>query len=406
MKLDYQRLTWCMTLALCVQGAWAAEPQAVEATGEAAIVEKNRPLAKDRAIEDALRNAVSQACGTLVSSETEVKNSQLVSDKILAQAKGYVTQYDVVSEKEERGVVKVAIRAKVSSEHLEKDLAAIGVTLRRKGMPRLAVLIAEQRIDQVKPAAWWGQQGAGKGAAAGALRLDQRLVENALIEQWTQSGFTFIDLESLSGKVQSAGIVSADLSADQVRQLGNLTDADVVIVGTAISTHKAAVADLVGDKSVQQVACAATVNARVFNADNGEILTAGDASKDTFNLDALSCGRDALLAAAKELAPALQAKLLAKWNAQLGSASRVKMTVTGLDSLSTLNELKALLSGRVRGVQGVDQKSYKAGRAELDVRLAGAADAFATELDGKPVKKLKLKVNGVTANTVDVELVK
>lgn len=400
-------MAWAVAVAL-YGAAHAAEPQVVEASGEAAIVDKNRPLARDRALQDALRNAVSQACGTLVAAATEARNFQLVSDRILTRASGYVSSYEVLSEKAEGGTVKVVVRAKVGTDRLASDLAAIGLTLARKGMPRLAVLIAEQRIDQLRPAAWWGQQGGAKGAAAGAMRLDQRLVENTLVDQWTSAGFTFVDMEALSGKVRAAGILSSELSAEQVREIGNLSDADVVIVGTAVSVKQKDVADLVGDKSgeVQQVSCNGSVSARAFNADNGEILATAEASKSTIHLDVLTCGREALLKAARELAPALQAKLLARWNQQLGGTTRVRVRVSGVDSFGALSDLKAVLASSVRGVQSVDQKSFKQGSAELDVQVEGSAESLATELDDKRIKKRRLKVTGLTANTLELEISK
>jgi|CXWL01.1.fsa_nt_gi hypothetical protein len=403
METRLMRSTLAVLLASLSFSAQAAEPTAVEATGEAAV-EKNRPLARDRAIEDALRRAVEQVCGTLVMSSSEVKNSQLVHDKILTQAKGYVAGYDVLSEKEEKGVLRITVRAKVGTDKLSNDLATIGLTLVRKGMPRLAVLIAEQRIDEVKPAAWWGQGGDNK--AASAMKLDQRLVENALIDAWNKVGFSFVDMEALSGKVKAAGVVSTTLTADQVREIGNLTDADVIIVGTAVATKQRDVAELVGDKQgdTKQVTCAATISARALNADSGEILATADASKNTFHLDALTCGREALLAASKDFAASLQAKIMEKWGKELGGTGRVRLRVKGLDSLGTLNELKALMLSKVRGVKGIDQKRFDKGSADLDVRLEGPADALASALEAKPVRKLIINVVSVTANTIDIEL--
>ncbi len=400
-------VSWCLFAAVfSALSAAAAEPTVVEATGEAAIVEKNRPLARDRAIEDALRRAVEQACGTLVTASTEVRNNQLVNDKILTQAKGYVTGYDVVAEKEDKGVVRVTVKAKVGTDKLAGDLEAMGLTLSRKGMPRLAVLIAEQRIDQVQPAAWWGQQTKDKAAAAGATKLDQRLVENSLIDQWTQAGFSFVDTEVLAGQVKVAGVVSTDLNAEQVRQIGNASDADVIIVGTAVAVKQKDVAEVVGDKSgdVKQVSCSGTISVRAFNADSGEILAASDASKSTFHLDALTCGRDALLGATKELAPALQKKLLEKWSKDLGGTARVRVTVKGLESLGMLNDLKAAMLSAVRGVKAIDQKRFSKGTADLDVRLEGPADALATALEGKKLKKATISVTSATPNTIELDL--
>lgn len=379
-------------------GALAAEDiVTVEAVGEAAIVDKNRPLARDRALEDALRNAVAQACGTLVTAATEVRNNQLVSDKILTQAKGYLAGYDLVNESDGKGVVRVTVKARVGTGKLATDLESIGLTLARKGMPRMALLIAEQRIDQLNLA-----------LPNNALKVDQRLSENTFLSEWAAQGFTFVETDALAGAVKVAGVVGTNISADQVRTIGDTTQADVLVVGTAVAIKQQSVAELVGDKKgeLKQTSCSGTVSARIFNADNGEVLAADERTKTTFHLDALTCGRDALVAATKELSVSLKEKLLTAWNKQLGGTGRVRVTVKGLESLGALNELKTLMLQNMRGVKGIDQKRFAKGQADLDVRLEGPADSLAQALEGKPLQKQKLSVTAVTPNTIEVTLVR
>ncbi|MDQ3266200.1 MAG: flagellar assembly protein T N-terminal domain-containing protein [Myxococcota bacterium] len=382
--------------------------QDVEAVGEAAIMDGNRALARDRAIEDALRKAVEQACGTMVVASSETRDFKLVSDRILTQAKGYVSKYDVLSTKEDAGVLQVRIAAKVGTDKLATDLEAIGLTLARKGMPRVAILIAEQRIDEEKPAAWWGAQD-GKAAAAGAMKIDQRLVENAVLAEWTPAGFTFVDTEALAGKVRAAGIVTTSPSQEQIREIGDLSEADVVIFGTAVATKQQDQKNLLqgmsqGAETVSGVTCTATISARAFNADSAEVLTAAEATSPAFNQGALSCGRDALVKAAGEFQAKLQKGLIAAWNRQLGGSARVRLRLSGIDSLKTLSTFKQLVQSTIRGVQQVDQKSFSKGKADLDVRLQGTVDAFAQELESKKIGKKRISVISMTASVVEAQL--
>ena len=405
--------TWMFAalVSLAPAGVFAepAETQVIEVIGESAVTGKDSLGAKDRATQDALRRAVEQACGTLGVAHTQTENFQLISDKILTQAKGYVSSYDVLSTAEEKGVVAVKVRATVGTSKLADDLAAIGLTLARKGMPRIAALIAEQRIDEVKPAFWWGAQGAKKEAAAGAMKVDQRIVENALISEWTKSGFTFVDPESVANKARTAGVVSVDLSQEQVRQLGDLSDCDVVIAGSAVSTKMQDQSKLLegishGADKLTGVTCSATLSVRAFNADNAEILAATEASASAMNESTLACGRDAMVKASKELSANLKKDLLAAWNRQLSAGSRVQLKVSGIDSLKTLGALKTALSQAVRAVKSVNQKSYKNGVAVLDLQLQGKVDDLGAEMEAwKPGGK-KVRVVSMSANQLEVEL--
>jgi hypothetical protein len=397
-------------------GASAQQPaqgavKEVEATGEAAIVNGDHGQARERAIEDALRKAVEQAAGSLVVSTSETKDFQLVSDRILTHARGYVAGYDVVSEKDEGAgdakSVVVKVKARVGTEQLGADLAAIGLTVARKGMPRMAVLISEQHVGQAAPSAWWGPQGGGQ-AGGGVVTVAQRLVENALIDEWRKAGFTFVDMEALSGKIRAINPVTVNPSGETAREIANLADADVIILGTAIATKQGDLGNLFNDKSgdIQMLSCQGSINARVFNADNGEILATSQATKVAAHIDTVTCDKNAMLAAAKVFAADLQAKLVTAWNQQLGGGLRVRMTVKGIASFGDLSAFKTALAGSIRGVQGVDQKGFANGTADLDVRIKGSTEAMAGDLEAKLLGKFKLRVTGMTANTLAVEVVK
>jgi hypothetical protein len=382
----------------------------VEATGEAAITQGNRQLARDRATEDALRRAVEQAAGTLVASESEVRGSQLVSDRILTQARGYVQSYDVLDTREAAGAVQVKVRAKVGKDKLASDLAAIGLTLQRKGMPRIALLVAEQRIDEVKPAAWWGNQ-SGRGAAAGGLKVDQRIAENTLVAAWQPDGFTFVDMDALAGRVRVAGVVTADLSAETVREIKDLSGCDVVVHGSAVAVKEHDVAGMAEQISgllskVTGATCTATISVRAYSADNGEILAASEGSASSYDKSPLACGRDATAKATREMAADLKKKLLATWSKQLDQGTRLSLHVTGVETLGQLNALIAALQDGVRGVKSVQQRRFQGGEAELDAVVQGKPEAFAAALEERVVKGKRIEVTGLSANKVELRLVR
>ncbi len=112
-----------------------------------ASVHYSKDVARDRAIEDALRRAVEQALGTFISSETIVENYQLIQDRILSRAGGYVAGYRIVSEGIEDGLYRVRILARVRKGELQNDAEAIRTLILRRGRPTLYV---DSRVPFVK----------------------------------------------------------------------------------------------------------------------------------------------------------------------------------------------------------------------------------------------------------------
>lgn len=378
-----------------------AQEQTVEATGESAVVGKNELGAKDKAIEVALRRAVEQVCGTLVTSETLVEKSTLVSDKIYTQAKGYVSKYDLVSSSTEKGVVTVKVKATVGTGKLSDDLAAIGLTLARKGLPRVAVLIIEQRIDEEAAKPWW---------TSGAS-VDQRISESTLLAEWLKAGFTFVDPATVASGAKVVGVVTAPTEA-MVKQLGEkLSDADVIIVGNAFAKKsqdlKALVGDSHGAKDLPGVSCTGTLTLRVLNADNAaELLAAGEESKTLTQLDPLTCGRAALVEATKTLSARLQKDVIAKWNSQLANGNRVRVVIKNVDAVSVFTKLKAAMGSELRGATVTGTPRLTNGRADFDVMLKGSVEEAAEQMESWKVAGKKLKVATMTANTIEAEVTK
>jgi len=390
-------------VALVSSTARAADDVAeVTATGEAAIVNGDKPAAKEKAVKAAQRNAVEQAFGTMVTGVSETKDFTLVKDQILTGASGYISGYEVVSEKEDGGVFTVTIKAKVGKGKISADAAARGLLLSAKGFPRLAVLISEQHIGQSAPSSWWGPQGGGQNAG-GTIIASQRLAENTLIDEWGKAGFTFVDLEALSGKLQQAGVVTTNPTADQVKTIANLVDADIIIVGTAIATKQGDVGKLMDDKTggVQMQSCKGIISARAFNTDNGEILATAEGSKTALHIDTMVCNKTAIVNSAKAFGAEMQAKILTKWNEQVTGGGRIRVTLKNVPNFKAVGELKQALTDEVRGVSTADSKGFRDGTLDLDVRFTGSGEELAAALEG--LRKFKISVTGATANTVTAE---
>jgi hypothetical protein len=77
----------------------------------------------DGALKNALRNAVTQAVGSIIDSETMVQNDEVIQDKILSHSGGFVEEYDIVGQpRAENGLVSVTINAKVKRMNLKKEM--------------------------------------------------------------------------------------------------------------------------------------------------------------------------------------------------------------------------------------------------------------------------------------------
>ncbi len=382
--------------------AWAAEATEAEVTavGQAAILNSDQASARDKAIDDALRKAVEQAVGTMVSSETVTENYQVLSDKIYSKAKGYVKNYRILSEgKEDGGVYSVKVQAKVATGNLENDVEGILAVLRAKNMPRVLVMISEQNIGQPQPAFWWGgQQGSAPVVANTAVSLDA--VENSFIKEWMAKGIIFVDRQAIMGKIKvGAPVTSTAAPNDQaVKEFAGNTGAEVVVYGQAVATDAGTV------MGTQMHSLRANVSLKALNLDTGVIMGTSVVSQVANHIDPTTGGTKALQAAGKKASEELLQQILAKWESEVAGASTVKLMITNVKSNKELKALKRFIEDEVRGVQAVRQREFRKKTAELEIDIKGSVQALVDELEAKALPGFKLDVTDQTANTITAEM--
>ncbi len=260
------------------------------------------------------------------------------------------------------------------------------------------VLVAEQNIGMAAPAAAWMKD---KGGANALVSADLRIAENTILDQLKNGGFRqLIDPEIATEKAVQVGGITTEINASQARKLKSLTGAEVILIGQVIATSRGEMGDLgPGWRS-----CTATISGRAVNTDNGDILSTDETTQNAAQLDDLTCGKEAIKKAAKSFSQDMVKKIAARWSQDVSGGNEIHVTVHKVASFKQAGDFKSALGQHVRGVKGVSQRSYSGGTQELDVTLVGSTDQFAQEVEAKKLGKFSVKVTGVTANTVDLEL--
>jgi hypothetical protein len=389
-------LSWVLA-AVAVASDKQPEFITQEATGEAAIVEGNRDKALQDAKNAALREAVEQVAGVMVSSDTLTSNSQLISDRILTNSSGYVRKYEILEKKEERGVMRVTVRAEVGTAQLDKDLQSVQALIRRLGSSRLLIVLQEQSI------------GADK------VIISSGHMAQLLTESFQKDGWRIIDPSYAAGKLEAASGVSL-LSPDK-KVIQDLRSADYIITGVVTLRHEAPTT-VFGAVSGQEIRGWFPVTGEwelaVFATDSGtqiarlsdkfdsnpKNLAPGDTLTVSYERTAFSIikarGKSVVEQARKSVV-----EYLAKAE-QNGSA--VVVTVTGLPDYAAVTAFKKVLAQSITGLKDVKQGDFKQGKATFDVVFVGTTDSFAEAVGGKTYKGKKVSVTGVTGNTIELTL--
>lgn len=366
------------------------ESQVVTTEGLGAIINNDRVIARDNAIEDALRKAVEQAVGTQVDSETIVQNFQLLSDQIYTRTKGYIQNYRIISEVPVEDLYKVIIEATVALGSLKDDLAAIGLLMARKHKPRVMFMIAEQNIGQEHIRYWWGHR---------VSETDLSVAETVLVEKFREKGFNIVDHAAKARNITTGKAYQVvDLTDSTAISLGNQYDAEVVIVGKALAKRIGRV------MNTSMKSCQANMTARAIRTDNGAIIASTTAHGAAVHIDDVTGGTEALKKAASDLASKIMYQIIDTWGKEVGGTTLVEMRIKGISSYRDFVKLKNVLQQQIRGVKGVYQRSISAGIATVEVDIKGDAQSLADELASKDFEDFSVNITGLTQNFVELTI--
>jgi hypothetical protein len=369
-KILYVIVLLCLNWVTLI---WAApENQKVRAVGMATIHNNIVDIARDKAVDNALRNVVERVVGVMVTGSTEVENFQLKMDRILSESKGFVENYRILSEKREGDNYEVNIEAEVGAGKLQDRLQAMELLVSRKSRPRLMVVFNEA-----------GQKDA--------------IAEAAMSKFFLAKGFKLVDSSIVK---KSRGEFNVAVSATNEKALSNLArtyGAEIVIFGFV-----EAVSNAFTVSGIEMFTNKVNVSVKVINGDTGDVITTGSESKSVPGAK----GDISRLTeeAAGKLAGKILEDTLERWSSELTNTTTIKLVVSGLDEYQDLVGFKDHLSLVLKGFKALYQRSYQQGTVELDIEVKGDIQGVADDLSVFVIKGRKLKISAIMQNMLKANL--
>ena len=378
---------WFVTLVLaCIALAPnALGARAVTAEGIAYFTGNDMAAARAKALDQALRTAVEQQVGVLITSQTVVDNYALVSDKILNQSQGYIESYKIVNQGVRgAGEYVVTISAVVKKGKLTSTLENLGLLQALKEKPKLVVLIDEKNM------------GPGRGFG------DVAEAETTLVQAFLAKGFHVVDPETLRKSINRESALRAIAGDDKAAAaIAQRHGAQIAVMGKA----RASAGPRIRGTNMRSIQ--AVVTARVVETDSAKIIATGSANAAKPHIHPVTGGSLALERASKKLAQKLIKDITTQWQKDVyGSSRELVLSITGLSSYLDLDEIMTFLENQVQGVKAVHQRSFAAGAAELGLDFAGSTRTLARDLARHKFNTFALNPTGVTPNKVTAKVVK
>ena len=363
-------------LASLPSASFAADAQGelitVEAEGFAPIGSGGKNNAREAARRSAYRDALEKALGATVHGVTEMKNYEVVRDKVFSQTQGIVKNFDILREwEDDDGILYISAVCKVSFAALDGILGP--AVLDALGNPRVMVLIDERIGDD---------------------ESFLSTTESEVLRVFEKAGYYLVDPE------QSELLKNIDLNAarrsddpEKMRELARTFRADVLIFGkayaSAFTKQKINGVNMFGGRSTVQLRAVLSNSAQMLGSDTVEEKFIGLTQED----GAIKGFKTAASISGKSIVHKIAYTLV---SGSVGGipGRTINVKVMGID-FKNARAIKDFLDG-TDGVTGTYQRSYRNKTLELDVTCDKMAEDVAELLSDKGVD-----IEDITPATVE-----
>jgi len=378
-----------MILQTSVYAEEATSLKTFEAVGTFKIQGEKIVDAREAAISIGLAAAVDRAILELVPVETAAANFSAITGLFYANVNQYVQDYKVLAESRGSGYYRVMVQAGVSSGAIQKQLVGAGISLGKKILPSILLMVSDQRLDSPDVQYWWGPGTAASKPAAGSL----------LSRLLSEKGFGIVGHEIVAG---SEALIPVHQNPNpgntEVSEIGAKANADMVIAGSVTLSRMPAALDT-DPKTVKAV-----MALRAVRSGSGEEIAAVEQSAVAPNAEDPAGIDQALATLAKTAGEELSRQMASAWQKQARKSATVELLIEGTSQLGNYSAFRSALS-KVSGVKNVQIKEMKADKSTLAVEYPNGARQLADALILKPYEGFSITIPEVTQNQMKVILV-
>ena len=347
-----------LVFLIAVSATARGEEPTFEALGSAQIVGGDTVRARDRALDEAFRQAVEQAVATILTPQAIAERAAQLKLSVIPRARGYVATYRIVEEGVAGPLFQVRVSAEVALARLAKDVQAPSV-MKVEPAPkwRAAVCVVEQR--------------------EGALWIASP-VEKGVVGAVAAHG---VAVAALGGKcapaVRRTTAASDELDDEQAGALARAVGAQGAVIGAVQIRSTAAI------RGASLPVAHAHARLHLVEAD-GRPTAVAEAEADAWAPTVDGAGDAALRIAIEEATRSLGPQLAERWPSPSVAGASVVIHVSGALRFAALQSLMRALQS-VPGVGAVTPRHFDGGGVDLVAQTTTPATALAGALGHAPV---------------------
>jgi hypothetical protein len=342
----------------------------------------NAEATEREAKRQARRKAVEEGAGVLVTSNSIMRNYQLIADEIATTAKGVILdeQWGPLEPGTTPSTKQIRLVAKVSPDAIPDSICSV---MKQNHDPKVALVFVEKVGDEDK---WSTERGLLEATFAGAF---------------VDSCFTLVEPGVKVTEVSANG----DLPKATVDEIVKNADAQYVVLGSGKLIKAKVGADSVLSGGMNSYSVSASL--KLINTSTSEIEAVATKQLQVMGISAEKALEANDLKVKKNLTGVILDDLLAKiskrWTSDMVNSARVSVIVQSMPNLKASTAFKDLVAKMFSGAH-IEQRQVKGGQGSYDIEVEGGAERLAEGIEGKKAGQWTIEVVEVTRGKVVLKL--
>ena len=359
----------------------------IEAIGSSEIVDAKIEDARELAITSGLTDAINQVANGLVPQEGMLQFFTELNQTVFSDVQSYIQGYKVIDEWITENEYHVKVEAIVSVDTVKQSLANAGVIKTRKTLPRVLLLISEQKTSDPAPLYWWDITD----------RNITPVTETALAQQLNDAGFSLTRHEDIPIPAQWIDLrQTPNLTDKQSVRLGSNSSAQVLIVGSAqVQTTRFI--------QFQKKELRGTIDLRAIRIDNGEQI-AGTYQTSTLTENDGQTGNQEVLSLLATLAGKdLTNQMMAIWPKIAQNPTQIAVLINGTHNLSASFNFRKSLEN-IPDVSAVLISEFLPDQTRLRVDYKGDSRTLARAIADTTYDGFTIMISEIKTSSIQIQL--
>jgi len=354
------------------------------------ITDSDISRAQNEAIADAQKKALIQAVGMLMTFDLIEEQFFFLKEVIFDRPADYIESYRVLYDSTLGDHYHITIQSTIAFKELEDYLVTSQFLTPQVKLPRILLMISQQRLGQSFYTCWWSFIDPEK---------ELTVVDQVMRDELQKKGFEVMDhtyrvQENTINKVYGC----LDVKLDAIQTLGTQFKADIALVGNA----QVELTDKIEyplKKSVQ-----ASIIAQAIKIVDGSVVATLDTYIPATEDDEETAQRVALEKASFNLAHQMGEQISLRWVKESKGITLMTLRVSGLSHYLDFSHLKSDLRKGIPEIQNLLQKTLSDEGALIEAESTLDTPSLAEQIGNKQFENFTISITDVSHNMIEMKV--